>query len=57
MRLGVHLPLAVLGIGVPTADDLLAAYAAAAAGEVLVWPLRDPVQQLERCAAAFDRSK
>lgn len=33
-------------------SEALAAYAAAGAGEVLVWPVRDSLQQLEQCAAA-----
>jgi alkanesulfonate monooxygenase SsuD/methylene tetrahydromethanopterin reductase-like flavin-dependent oxidoreductase (luciferase family) len=37
-------------------SEALAGYAAAGAGEVLVWPVRDPVRQLELCAAAFDQS-
>jgi alkanesulfonate monooxygenase SsuD/methylene tetrahydromethanopterin reductase-like flavin-dependent oxidoreductase (luciferase family) len=32
--------------------ETLAAYAAAGAGEVLVWPVRDALRQLERCARA-----
>jgi len=48
-----HLPIGSAG----HCAEALAAYAAAGADEVLVWPLRDPVQQLERCAAAFDQSK
>jgi alkanesulfonate monooxygenase SsuD/methylene tetrahydromethanopterin reductase-like flavin-dependent oxidoreductase (luciferase family) len=34
--------------------EVLSRYAEAGACEVLVWPLRDPVHQLERCAAALD---
>lgn len=34
--------------------ETLAAYAAAGAGEVLVWPVRDALRQLERCARAVD---
>jgi alkanesulfonate monooxygenase SsuD/methylene tetrahydromethanopterin reductase-like flavin-dependent oxidoreductase (luciferase family) len=48
-----HLPIG----GAQHCADSLAAYAAAGAGEVLVWPVRDSVQQLERCAAALDRSR
>ena len=33
-------------------SEALAAYAAAGAGEVLVWPVRDSLQQLELCASA-----
>ena len=36
--------------------EALAAYAAAGADEVLVWPVRDPVRRVERCADAFDHS-
>ena len=32
--------------------ESLGAYAAAGAGEVLIWPVRDPLRQLERCMAA-----
>ena len=43
----VHLP-----VGSPEhCADALAAYAAAGARELLVWPVRDGVAQLERCAA------
>ena len=34
--------------------EALAAYAAAGADEVLIWPIRDTLQQLERCAGATD---
>jgi alkanesulfonate monooxygenase SsuD/methylene tetrahydromethanopterin reductase-like flavin-dependent oxidoreductase (luciferase family) len=41
-----------LPIGSPQhCTDVLAGYAAAGAREVLVWPVRDAVHQLERCAA------
>ena len=33
-------------------SEALAAYAEAGAGEVLVWPVRDSLEQLERCASA-----
>ncbi len=45
--------LAHLPIGSPEhCAEVLAGYAAAGAREVLVWPVRDPLGQLERCAAA-----
>jgi alkanesulfonate monooxygenase SsuD/methylene tetrahydromethanopterin reductase-like flavin-dependent oxidoreductase (luciferase family) len=47
-----HLPIGSAG----HCAEALAAYAAAGADEVLVWPVRDPIKQLERCAVAFDRS-
>jgi alkanesulfonate monooxygenase SsuD/methylene tetrahydromethanopterin reductase-like flavin-dependent oxidoreductase (luciferase family) len=34
--------------------EALAAYAAAGTNEVLIWPIRDTLQQLERCARAAD---
>jgi alkanesulfonate monooxygenase SsuD/methylene tetrahydromethanopterin reductase-like flavin-dependent oxidoreductase (luciferase family) len=34
--------------------EVLAAYAAAGANEVLIWPIRDSLRQLERCAFATD---
>jgi alkanesulfonate monooxygenase SsuD/methylene tetrahydromethanopterin reductase-like flavin-dependent oxidoreductase (luciferase family) len=34
--------------------EVLAAYAAAGTHEVLIWPIRDSLQQLERCARAAD---
>lgn len=36
--------------------EVLASYAAAGAWEVLVWPIRDGVRQLERCMAAVASS-
>jgi len=47
-----HLPIGSAG----HCAEALAAYAEAGADEVLVWPVRDPVRQLERCAAAFGQS-
>jgi alkanesulfonate monooxygenase SsuD/methylene tetrahydromethanopterin reductase-like flavin-dependent oxidoreductase (luciferase family) len=42
-----------LPIGSPQhCSDVLARYAAAGAREVLVWPIRDGLHQLERCVAA-----
>jgi len=44
--------LAHLPVGSPEhCADALAAYAAAGARELLVWPVRDSLAQLERCAA------
>jgi alkanesulfonate monooxygenase SsuD/methylene tetrahydromethanopterin reductase-like flavin-dependent oxidoreductase (luciferase family) len=43
-----HLPIG----GTAHCAEVLAGYAAAGAREVLVWPLRDSLQQLELCAAA-----
>jgi alkanesulfonate monooxygenase SsuD/methylene tetrahydromethanopterin reductase-like flavin-dependent oxidoreductase (luciferase family) len=44
--------LAHLPVGSPEhCADALAAYAAAGARELLVWPVRDGVAHLERCAA------
>jgi alkanesulfonate monooxygenase SsuD/methylene tetrahydromethanopterin reductase-like flavin-dependent oxidoreductase (luciferase family) len=44
--------LAHLPVGSPEhCAEALAAYAAAGARELLVWPVRDGVAQLERCAA------
>lgn len=43
-----HLPIG----GAQHCADSLGAYAAAGAREVLVWPVRDPLEQLERCRAA-----
>ena len=49
--------LAHLPIGSPGhCAQALAAYAAAGAREVLLWPLRDPIVQLERVAAAVGLS-
>jgi alkanesulfonate monooxygenase SsuD/methylene tetrahydromethanopterin reductase-like flavin-dependent oxidoreductase (luciferase family) len=33
-------------------SEVLASYAAAGAAEVLIWPVRDSIHQLERCASA-----
>lgn len=45
--------LAHLPIGSPDhCAEALAGYAAAGAREVLLWPLRDPLRQLERCVEA-----
>jgi hypothetical protein len=42
-----------LPIGSPQhCSEVLAQYAAAGAREVLVWPIRDSLHQLERCVAA-----
>jgi len=43
-----HLPIGSAG----HCAEVLAGYAAAGAREVLVWPLRDSLEQLELCAAA-----
>ena len=44
--------LAHLPVGSPEhCADALAGYAAAGARELLVWPVRDSLAQLERCAA------
>ena len=56
LKLGAHLPLADFGDQQPigTADhcvDVLNRYAAAGAREVVLWPIRDPISQLERCAS------
>ncbi len=41
-----HLPIG----GAQHCAEALAAYAAAGAHEVLVWPVRDSLRQVERCA-------
>jgi hypothetical protein len=43
-----HLPIGSAG----HCAEVLAGYAAAGARELLVWPLRDSLEQLELCAAA-----
>ena len=46
-----------LPIGTPEhCSQALAAYAAAGAREVLLWPIRSPIVQLERVAAAVGLS-
>ncbi len=47
-----HLPIG----GAQHCAEVLAGYAAAGAREVLIWPIRDALNQLERCVAAASSS-